>query len=80
LIIELYGQGEATLANDLHTSLPAAPPIQRCAEHFRVTDGRISPMSIISDATPWRPIIQAAADVSGPGGWGRRSKAEVKLS
>lgn len=64
MISELYGDGEATLVYDLHTSLP--PKIQRSAEHFRLVDGRISSIIIIFDATPWRPIIAAAAEIRGP--------------
>lgn len=64
MISELYGEGKATLVYDLHTSLPAGT--QRCAEHFRVTEGRISSIIIIFDATPWRPIIEAAAVIRGP--------------
>src|SRR5262249_60223356 len=61
LISELYGDGEATLVYDLHTSLPAG--IQRSAEHFRVRDGRIIAITIIFDATPWHAIIEAAATI-----------------
>jgi hypothetical protein len=64
VISELYGDGEATLVYDLHVSLPTG--IQRCAEHFRLRDGRISTIIIIFDATPWHPIIQAAAAIRGP--------------
>jgi hypothetical protein len=64
MISELYGEGEATLFYDLHTSTPAG--IQRSAEHFRITDGRISSIIIVFDATLWRPIIQAAAAIRGP--------------
>jgi hypothetical protein len=64
LISELYGEGEATLIYDLHTSLPAG--VQPSAEHFRVTDGRISSINIIFDATLWRPIIEGAAVIRGP--------------
>jgi hypothetical protein len=64
LISELYGDEEATLVYDLHVSLP--PATQRCAEHFRVRDGRISTILIIFDATPWHPIIAAAAAMQGP--------------
>jgi ketosteroid isomerase-like protein len=66
MISELYSDGEATLVYDLHTSLPGGAAVQRCAEHFRVADDRISSIIIIFDATPWRPIIQAAADMRGP--------------
>jgi hypothetical protein len=66
MISELYGDGEATLVYDLCTTMPGDAAIQRCAEHFRVSGGRISSIIIIFDATPWRPIIQAAADIRGP--------------
>jgi ketosteroid isomerase-like protein len=66
MISELYGEGEATLVYDLHTSLPGGAATSRNAEHFRVADGRISSITIIFDATPWRPIISAAADMRGP--------------
>jgi hypothetical protein len=64
MISELYGLEEATLVYDLYTSLP--PKIQRCAEHFRIVDGRISSIIIIFDATPWRAIISAATEIRGP--------------
>jgi hypothetical protein len=64
LISELYGEGRATLVYDLHVSLP--PRVQRCAEHFRVLDGRISTIVIVFDATPWHSIIEAAAATRGP--------------
>jgi SnoaL-like domain len=64
LISELYGDDEATLVYDLHVSLP--PGTSRCAEHFRLRNGRISAIVLIFDATPWRPIIEAAATVRGP--------------
>ena len=64
LISELYGNGEATLVYDLHVSL--TPRVRRTAEHFRVRDGRIFEMTTIFDATPWRPIIDAAAAIDGP--------------
>lgn len=64
LISELYGDGEATLVYDLHTSLPVG--VKRSAEHFRVREGRISAITIIFDATPWHPIIEAAARIRGP--------------
>lgn len=66
MISELYGESEATLVYDLHTSLPGGAATQRSAEHFRVAGGRISAIIIIFDATPWRPIIEAAADMLGP--------------
>ena len=64
LISELYGRGEATLVYDLHVSLP--PGVQRCAEHFRVDDRRISQIIVIFDATAWHRIINAAADIRSP--------------
>lgn len=66
MLSELYGEEEATLVYDLHTTMPGDAAIQRCAEYFRVSEGRISSITIIFDATPWRPIIQAAADIRGP--------------
>ncbi len=66
MISQLYGEGEATLVYDLHTTMPGDAAKQRCAEHFRVSEGRISSIIIIFDATPWRPIIQAAAEIRGP--------------
>jgi SnoaL-like protein len=64
MINELYADGEATLVYDLHVSLP--PRVQRTAEHFKVHDGRIAEIMIIFDATPWHPIIEAAAHMRGP--------------
>lgn len=64
MISELYGDGEATLVYDLHTSLPAG--VKRSAEHFRVRDGRIIAITIIFDATPRHPVIEAAARIRGP--------------
>ena len=64
MISELYGDGEATLIYNLHTSLPIG--VQSNAEHFRVRDGRIVEILIIFDATPWHPIIEAAARIRGP--------------
>jgi hypothetical protein len=66
MISELYSDGEATLVYDLQTSLPGGTAVQRCAEHFRGAGDRISSIIIIFDATLWRPIIQAAADLRGP--------------
>jgi len=64
VISELHGEGEATLIYDLRVSLP--PATQRCAEHFRVRDDQIREILIIVDATPWHPIIEAAATIRGP--------------
>jgi hypothetical protein len=64
MISELYADGEATLVYDLHVSLP--PRVQRTAEHFKVHDGLITEIIIVFDATPWHPIIEAAAQMRGP--------------
>jgi hypothetical protein len=50
VISELYGEGEATLVYDLHTTMPGDAAIQRCAEHFSVYEGHISSIIIIFDA------------------------------
>ena len=55
MISELYGDGEATIVYDLHTATPAGT--QHTAEHFTLTDGRISSVLIIFDASPWRPML-----------------------
>ncbi|HEX4212571.1 MAG TPA: nuclear transport factor 2 family protein [Candidatus Dormibacteraeota bacterium] len=52
LISALYGDGEATVIYDLHTSTPGGT--QRTAEHFTVAGGRISSALMIFDASPWR--------------------------
>ncbi|MFF4402905.1 hypothetical protein [Streptomyces sp. NPDC001480] len=59
LVSELYGETEATLVYDVHTSVPAIGT-QRTAEHFRLTNGRIDTIRLIFDATPWHGIMQAA--------------------
>jgi hypothetical protein len=64
MISELYAEGEATLVYDLHVSLP--PRVQRSAEHFKVHDCRIAEIIIVFDATPWHPIIDAAATMRDP--------------
>lgn len=59
---ELYGAAEATLVYDVHTATPVGT--QRTAEHFRLTDGLITSIALIFDATPWqalRPAVGAAA-------------------
>jgi len=58
LISELYGEAEATLVYDLHTASPAGT--QRTAEHFRLTDGRITSILLIFDAAPWQAVMAAA--------------------
>jgi hypothetical protein len=46
---ELYGDGEATLVYDAHTS---ARGTFHTAEHFRLTDGLISSVDLIFYVTP----------------------------
>ncbi|MGW7534593.1 hypothetical protein [Amycolatopsis sp. NPDC054798] len=58
LISELYSDTEATLVYDVHTASPVG--IQRTAEHFRLTDGRITSILLIFDATPWQAVMAAA--------------------
>ena len=59
LVSELYGETEATLVYDVHTSVPVIGT-QRTAEHFHLTDGRIDTIRLIFDATPWHAVMQAA--------------------
>ncbi|MDI2125432.1 hypothetical protein [Yinghuangia seranimata] len=63
LVSELYGEAEATLVYDVRTTLPAVG-VQRTAEHFRLTGGRISGIRLIFDATPWHAVMRAAGLVS----------------
>lgn len=63
MISELYGEGEATFVYDLHTATPAGT--QRTAEHFRLTDGKISSILVIFDASPWRPMLTALGLIDG---------------
>ncbi|POX57358.1 hypothetical protein C3489_01215 [Streptomyces sp. Ru71] len=58
-ISELYGENEATLVYDLHT-VPAVGIAQRTAEHFRLSDGRITAITLIFDSAPWQAIMAAA--------------------
>ncbi|MFF2043398.1 hypothetical protein ACFVVX_23550 [Kitasatospora sp. NPDC058170] len=58
LISELYGETEATLVYDVHTT-PAIGITQRTAEHFRLRDGRITSIELIFDAGPWQAIMSA---------------------
>ncbi|MFI9815547.1 nuclear transport factor 2-like protein [Saccharothrix variisporea] len=58
MISELYGEDEATLVYDVHTASPVGT--QRTAEHFRLTDGRITSILLIFDASPWHAIMAAA--------------------
>ncbi len=55
LISELYGNGEATLLYDVHTNTPAGTI--RTAEHFKVSDGKISSTILVFDATKWRAMM-----------------------
>jgi hypothetical protein len=55
LISELYDESEATLVYDVHTATPVGT--QRTAEHFRLQDGQITSITLIFDATSWRPMI-----------------------
>jgi hypothetical protein len=54
MISELYGESEATLVYDVHTATPAG--VQRTAEHFRLTGGKIGTIMLIFDAAPWQPM------------------------
>ncbi|MEU2674862.1 hypothetical protein ABZ622_39775 [Streptomyces sp. NPDC007164] len=58
LVSELYGESEAVLLYDVHTSVPAIGT-QRTAEHFHLTDGRIDTIRLIFDATAWHAVMQA---------------------
>ena len=57
MISELYGDSEATLVYDVHTATPVG--VQRTAEHFRLRDGKIESITLIFDATRWRPLMAA---------------------
>ncbi|MFE2288626.1 hypothetical protein ACFXDJ_31225 [Streptomyces sp. NPDC059443] len=59
LISELYGETEATLLYDVHTT-PAVGITQRTAEHFHLHDGRITSIALIFDSAPWQAIMSAA--------------------
>jgi hypothetical protein len=52
MISELYGENEATLIYDVQLATPVGK--SRIAEHFRLTDGKISTIITIFDATGWR--------------------------
>lgn len=56
---ELYGADEATLVYDVHTATPVGT--QRTAEHFRLTGGLITSITLIFDATPWQALRPAVA-------------------
>jgi ketosteroid isomerase-like protein len=55
LISELYGDGEATLIYDVHTSTPAGT--LRTAEHFVLEGDRIRSTQLIFDATDWKAML-----------------------
>ncbi|MDG6107777.1 hypothetical protein Daura_15560 [Dactylosporangium aurantiacum] len=57
LLSELYGPDEATLVYDVHTASPVGT--QRTAEHFRLTGGLITSITLIFDATPWQALRSA---------------------
>jgi ketosteroid isomerase-like protein len=59
LMSELYGEGEATLVYDVHTT-PGST--FHTAEHFRLKDGKISIIVLIFDKTPSRLLIIPAVD------------------
>jgi len=63
---ELYGAEEATLVYDVHTATPVGT--QRTAEHFRLTGGLITAITLIFDATPWQALRPAVADRAFGGG------------
>ena len=52
MISELYGDNEATLVYDVQLATPVGT--SRIAEHFRLTDGKISSILTIFDGTAWR--------------------------
>ncbi|MBF6612755.1 MAG: hypothetical protein IVW55_06450 [Chloroflexi bacterium] len=49
MISELYGEAEATLVYDVHLATGRTFTV---AEHFRLTDGVISKVILVFDATP----------------------------
>lgn len=57
LLSELYGEGEAVLFYDVHTSVPAIGT-QRTAEHFHLTGDRIDAIRLVFDATPWHAVMR----------------------
>src|SRR5512137_2597818 len=57
MISELYGDAEATLVYEVHTATPIGT--SRVAEHFRLTDGKISSITLIFDATAWHAMTPA---------------------
>jgi hypothetical protein len=59
MISELYAETEATLIYDVHTATPVGT--QRTAEHFRLQGGRITSITLIFDATAWRPLLTSTS-------------------
>lgn len=59
IISELYGDDEATLIYDVYTKTPVGTI--RTAEHFRLTDGKISQTTLIFDATSWHAMLAQRA-------------------
>lgn len=53
LISELYGESEATLVYDVHTTVAGT---QRTAEHFRLEHGKIVSILLIFDSAPRQPL------------------------
>jgi hypothetical protein len=58
LVSELYGENEATLLYHVHLATPVGSSL--IVEHFRLTNGKISSITSIFDATPWRKGVQPA--------------------
>jgi hypothetical protein len=55
LLSELYGQDEATLLYDVHTTTPAGT--LRTAEHFKLVGGKIASTILVFDATEWKAML-----------------------
>lgn len=55
LISDLYGENEAILLYNIHTSTPVGSSL--IVEHFRLTNGKISSITSIFDATRWHRIV-----------------------
>ncbi|MGW9212859.1 hypothetical protein ACWGR4_38570 [Embleya sp. NPDC055664] len=58
LISELYAEDRATLVYDVHTTIPTVG-VQHTAEHFRLSEGRITDIHLIFDAGPWHAVMRA---------------------
>ncbi len=67
LISELYGENEATLLYDVHTNTPAGT--LRTAEHFKLTDGKITSTFLIFDATDWKAMLASQGVTVNPDGY-----------